>query len=322
MNNPNDSKPDQTGIIWKRAVMTGATGMIGLALTKLLREIGIEVTVLVRADSPRQDLLKTQVGLKVIGCSLSELESVKSKLEGRYDAFFHLGWESTFGSGRNDMYQQNRNVKYTLDAAELAYQLGCRVFVGAGSQAEYGPSEQILSAKTPAFPITGYGIAKLCAGQMSREVCSAYGIRHVWCRILSVYGPYDNPGTMIMTALRTYLAGQEPAFTKGEQQWDYLYSKDCAAALLAAARSGRHRAVYPVGSGMVKPLADYIRVIRDTANPAVPLGIGRVSYRQGQVMHLQADIRELTLDTGFEPQVDFREGIKRTITWYKEEMQL
>ena len=75
--------------------------------------------------------------------------------------------------------------------------LGCKVFLGAGSQAEYGRVSGILRPDTPAFPENGYGMAKLCAGQMSRVECQTLGMDHVWARILSVYGPHDGPATMI-----------------------------------------------------------------------------------------------------------------------------
>lgn len=89
------------------------------------------------------------------------------------------------------MYLQNYNVIYALDAVELAHCCGCRTFVGAGSQAEYGRFEGKLRPDTPAFPENGYGMAKLCAGEMTRIQAHKYGIKHIWARILSVYGPYD-----------------------------------------------------------------------------------------------------------------------------------
>lgn len=72
-------------------------------------------------------------------------------------------------------------------------------FVGAGSQAEYGRVNHALTPDTPCFPENGYGMAKLCAGQMSRVECEKLGLVHIWPRILSVYGPYDGKNAMITT---------------------------------------------------------------------------------------------------------------------------
>ena len=109
---------------------------------------------------------------------------------------------------------------------------------------------------TPAFPENGYGMAKLCAGQMSRELCAKLGIRHIWARILSVYGPCDGAKTMVMSSIRQLLAGESPAFTKGEQQWDYLYAKDAGRALYLLGEKGRAGSIYCLGSGQKRPLRE------------------------------------------------------------------
>lgn len=308
----------------ERAVVTGATGMIGMALIEALLLKGCSVYAIVRKDSSKlEDFRRRFPQVTLIECSLSDLAKPHKWRQHSTltaDAFFHLGWDSTFGDSRNDMYVQTQNIKYTLDAVNLAYDLKCRVFIGAGSQAEYGPSTEALSPETPVFPDNGYGMAKLCAGQMSRNMCRMRGIRHIWCRILSVYGPYDNPGTMIMSGIRNFLSGRSGSYTQGEQIWDYLYVTDCADALLLAAGYGRDGAVYPIGSGEAKPLAEYIRIMRDLCNPQAETGLGKIPYAPGQVMYLKADISELTKDTGFLPKVSFEEGIRNTITWCKEGM--
>ena len=190
-------------------------------------------------------------------------------------------------------------------------------FVGAGSQAEYGRVEGVLSASTPVFPENGYGIAKLCAGQMSRILCEQKQIEHIWTRILSIYGPYDGENTMIMSSIGKLLRGEKPALTKGEQQWDYLYSKDAGYAMYLLGEKGVSGKVYCIGSGKTRCLAEYVKVLRDSISTELPLGFGEIAYAPKQVMHLCADISDLTNDTGFIPQYSFEEGIKETIEWYK-----
>ena len=106
------------------------------------------------------------------------------------------------------------------------------------------------------------------------------------------------------------------ACTPGDQIWDYLFCEDAARALYLAARKGRNDAVYVVGSGRARSLRDYIGMIRDAVDPAATLGFGELPYYPNQVMHLEADITELTSDTGFMPSWSFVEGIKKTVDWY------
>lgn len=304
------------------AVVTGPTGAIGIALCeKLLRE-NVTVYAVCRPGSSRIKDLPKAAALHVVECDAKELATLPQKMEGvSVDAFFHFAWAHTIGQGRNDMPAQIENIQSTIDAVRAAKALGCQVFLGAGSQAEYGRVEGLLKSDTPAFPENGYGMAKLCAGQMSRVEAKALGIDHVWARILSVYGPHDGPMTMISGTIRKLLAGERPALTAGIQRWDYLYAGDAADAFYLAACHGRNGAVYPLGSGQAMPLKDYIIQMRDAIDPALPLGLGEVPYGPLQVMHLQADISALQADTGFAPKTPFAEGIRKTIDWVKREQE-
>lgn len=302
----------------KNVIITGPTGAVGMALLEYLTGMGINVTAVCRRGSNRKERLLNRAGVTVVECNLDELDKLAAMVNKKQDAFFHFAWEGTFGDSRNDCELQNRNVAYTLKAVLAAKECGCSVFVGAGSQAEYGRFEGALSAKTPTFPENGYGIGKLCAGQMSRLLCSQLNIRHIWARILSVYGPYDGAYTMVMGTIGKLLKGEVPKLTLGEQQWDYLYSRDAARALFLMAQHGSDGKVYCLGSGQARPLKEYIEILRDTAAPKAELGFGEVPYGKTQVFHLEADITDLQKDTGFSPSIPFEKGIAETIAWYKE----
>ena len=301
----------------KSAVVTGPTGAVGTALCGLLAENGIKTYAVVRPGSSRAEHLQAIPGTALISCDASQYAQLPA-LVPHADAFIHLAWAKTVGQGRNDMDAQIKNVQYTLDAVRAAAAMGCKVFVGAGSQAEYGRVDHALTPDTPCFPENGYGMAKLCAGQMSRVECEKLGIDHVWPRILSVYGPYDGMGSMISSVARALLRREKPALTPGDQLWDFLYADDAARALFLMASYGKDGAVYPLGSGSSRPLQEYIECLRDEINPALPLGFGDISYGAKQVMHLEADLSPLKRDTGFAPLTDFRTGIRKTIDWVRE----
>lgn len=302
-----------------RIVITGATGAVGTALIAEGIRQNVEMLVICRKASKRRQQIPDHPLVKVLELNMEEYETYQPpEGETPYDVFYHFAWGGTTGDGRNDCEIQEKNIRYALDAAALAKRFGCSAFVGAGSQAEYGRVEGNLNSQTPAFPENGYGMAKLCAGQMTRLYCRQVGMRHVWTRILSIYGPGDGAGSMVMSAIHRLLAGETPAFTKGEQQWDYLYSGDAAKALLLLGEKGHDGGVYCLGSGKARPLADYIGMIRDAIDPRLSVALGAVPYAPGQVMYLCADIAKLKEDTGFAPEVSFEEGIKKTVMWVKE----
>lgn len=294
----------------KTAVVNGALGSVGLALVEALLKKGIRTCAVVYPGDPRIAMLPE--GTEVIPCDMREIAALKDRID-TADAFFHLAWMGTIGPGRDDMLLQTENIRCAIEAAKVAAELHCQVYVGVGSQAEHGRVEGLVRPETACFPVTGYGMAKLCAGQMTRSVCRQLGMRHVWARILSVYGPHDGPLSVTSVIMDKLMAGEKPSLTAGEQLWDYLYADDVAEGLYRMAASGRDGAVYPLGSGQVRTLREYFELIRDAVDPTLPLGLGEVPYAPNQVMHLQADLTTLTADTGFVPQVRFEDGIRETV---------
>ena len=302
-----------------KVVITGSTGTIGIALIKYLLKNEVEILAIVR-DKTKIIKLFNNSKLKLIECDLENLEKIKME-ECKYDIFYHMAWAGTRGEERNDIKLQLKNIDYTLKALELAKKMGCKKFIGTGSQAEYGRVSGKISPNTIANPETAYGIAKLRAGQISKLMANQIGIECIWTRILSVYGPYDNENTMIMSSIREMLENNKaPHYTKAEQLWDYIYTNDIARALYLIAEKGKNNSIYCIGSGTVKPLYEYINIIKNEINPKLEIKLGEIPYSKNQVMYLCADISDLTKDTGFKPEISFEEGIKRTIKWYKENL--
>lgn len=311
-------KDNRIKTVFHSAVVNGPLGTVGLALVRCLLEKGIRTWAVCYPGDKR--IKRLPEGVKIIECDMRRVSDLKQTITEPIDAFFHLAWMDTIGPGRNDPRIQSENIRCAVEAVYTAKDLGCQVFVGVGSQAEYGRIEGLVTADAPCFPINGYGIAKLCAGQMTRLACEQAGIRHVWARILSVFGPGDGPLSVIPTILDKLLKGEKPALTKGEQQWDFCYSADAAEALFCMAVSGRNGAVYPVGSGKTRSLQEYFEIVRNTVDPDLPLGIGELPYPPGQVMHMQADLTPLRNDTGFEPKYTFEEGIRLTVEAYRQQL--
>lgn len=299
----------------KKVIITGPTGAVGVSLIQELIAHDIEVTAICRPASKRLGSIPKHPLVRIVECGVDQLLTLKDQLDHDYDAFYHFAWDGTYGDSRQDLYRQANNILYTLDAVHLAHAAGCSVFVGAGSQSEFGHVEGVLHPDMPCAPDNGYGIAKLDAGRMSRLECRKLGIRHEWCRIVSLYGPFDGQYTMVMSGIYKMLRGERPQYTKGDQVWDYIYSKDAARAFRLVAEKGKDGSIYCFGTGKPRLLKDYILAIRDEVNPELEVGLGELPYYPNQVMHLEADISNLTEDTGFVPQYSFEEGIRETVEW-------
>jgi nucleoside-diphosphate-sugar epimerase len=256
--------------------------------------------------------------IHIVECSLDKIDLLPTLLQGKFDSFYHLGWTNTDKDGRNDSVKQGLNIDYTLKALKAAKKTGCKLFVGAGSQAEYGRYDIPISEDFEPRPETQYGKAKLEAGKVSAQESSILGIKHVWTRIFSAYGPHDQTHTMIMYCIGKFLKKEKASFTACTQIWDYIYSTDAAKAIISAGQNGRHKEVYNIGSGTGRELKEYVNIIADLTGGVSKIGFGDIKTPDKGLMNLTANISKISGETGFCPSVNFEDGIKETIKWYKE----
>lgn len=296
----------------KKVVITGPTGEIGLALIERLIKEQVEVLAICRPNSWRRNLLPGSPYVKVIECDLANLKELFT-LKETYDVFYHFGWCASYGAERENLYLQNLNVQYELDAVELAAHLGCKKFIGAGTQAEYGRKNEPLKPDTATFPETAYGAAKLCAGQFSRLACRQKGISHIWVRICSVYGFGDGPYTLITYIMNQLKKQEDIELTPCEQIWDYLYVEDAAEAFYRIGAMVEEEKIYCLGSGQERTLLSYMQEVEQFARDKglkSKVKIGAKPYGANQMMYLCADISELKKDIGYEPNISFYEGLE------------
>jgi nucleoside-diphosphate-sugar epimerase len=300
-----------------RCLVTGATGHLGAALTRLLVSEGYPTAVLVRPSSNLWRLASVRSSLHRIEGELSDLASAgKSFRQFAPDAIFHLAWGGVSRELRDSPDQIRVNLTGGLRIVDLACDLRCRVFVGLGSQAEYGGTDEPLTEDTPVRPNTAYGLAKLCLGQLALKQCELRGVRAVWLRLLATYGPRDNEGMLIPYVIGCLLRGESPVLTAGNQQWDYLYVEDAAEALLAAALdeslAGTFNLAHGAETWTIRQIATFLR---DQLAPGVPL---RWNARQSR--SLLGSSERFSALTGWRPRTGMEEGLLRTADWYKEQI--
>ncbi|GHT97795.1 CDP-abequose synthase [Spirochaetia bacterium] len=295
--------------------LSGATSMIGLALVKQYILNNVKVYALVRPGSPRINRLPASDLITVLEYGLDSLagSDLPDAVTSEVDVFYHVAWSDTDKIGRNSCDKQLLNIQYTLDAVHLAKKLGCKKFIGTGSQAEYGHASIPLNGTVPTNPEIAYGIAKYAAGKLAKIECEKLGLEYNWVRILSVYGINDSNDTLIKTFITNCKNNQPMGLSPCTHIWDYLYEDDAGRALFAIGEKGIDGKVYCLGSGTGKPLREYLETVKKIINPDYMPGYGEILYNDKSVTYLCADTSELTADTGWEPEVSFEEGIKKIL---------
>lgn len=298
-----------------RMFVTGATGFIGSFLVRELLAHGHQVAVLLRPGADPWRIFEQLPQLTTIAGDLDSMEALRGPLSAfQPDAVAHLAWRGVGNTDRNSPMQAH-NIPDTLDLAVLGIEAGAKVFVGAGSQAEYGPYARRISERDVPGPTTLYGRAKLAAGTMTGQLCAERGARFAWLRIFSTYGPTDAPNWLIPSMIRTLRDGNRMSLTKCEQRWGFLHARDAAAAFRLALTRDEWQGVFNLGSSEAPPLSETVSSLRDLVNPEAELGFGDIPYRPDQVMILQADISRLEA-LGWRPQIGLQEGLSETVKWY------
>jgi nucleoside-diphosphate-sugar epimerase len=198
----------------------------------------------------------------------------------------------------------------------LAADAGATAWIGLGSQAEYGPIGAVLNESTPTNPTTRYGAAKLSAGKLTGDLCAERSVRHVWVRLLTAYGPADQPSYLIPHVILTLLRGGRPALTEGNQPGDFLHVTDACNAIRSAAVSESCNGTYVLASGDHRPVREVAQTLRDIIDPRLEIGLGDVVPSVPPV-GLRGDPRALKLVTGWSPAVPLEAGLVGCVEWYR-----
>lgn len=302
-----------------RCLVTGASGFLGSWLVRRLLQEGHEVTVWMRSGAPSPRNVDWISKVRIVPGTFEELQSLTDNIErDSIDCFFHLAWFGVTSDFRNHTDQISINAIGSLRLWELARNLGCKHWIGIGSQAEYGPHDGVLREDLPSNPVTAYGVAKAAIGTLTRKMAEMSGMRHTWVRLLAAYGPGDDPRHLIPSVIQTLCAGNIPSLTKGEQLWDYLYVSDAVNALCHIA-STETTGTFNLSSGKTVEIRTLVEMIRDLIDPRLPLEFGKVPYRPDQIMHLEGDITSLKSATGWRPETSLKEGLCRTVEWFRTE---
>lgn len=301
----------------KNIVVSGATSFIGINLINvLLSDEKNHVFAVVRPNSTNKNKLKPHKNLTVLEVSLQDIENLPSHIYESVDVFYHLAWEGTRASAREDKLLQENNYQCSMKAVKVASILGCKSFVGIGSQAEYGKCIGRITEDYKAAPLTEYGMAKLRTCEDGKKLADRLGVKFIWARIFSVYGKGDFEGTLIMSAISKMIKNEKIPLTECTQSWDFIHVLDAANALLllGSAPSG----VYNIASGISRPLKDFVYEMLRLTNSNSVLEFGAVPYNTEGVVSFEPVVDKLIAAVGWSPEISFTQGVTEIIEIMKQ----
>ena len=302
----------------KKVIVTGANGFIGRYLLRELSNLDYEIFAVVRNKYSNIDSIK-DLDVNLVYCDLNEIFKLEELIpKDNYDSFFHLAWTGSSGGGRKDYALQLNNARFCTDAAEVAYNLGCKRFIGAGSVTELMYRDYLNQDNTRPEMVTCYAVGKIAAKYTTKCICNKNGIDFLWGYISNFYGAEDTTQNFINFLIDNYTKGISPILTDGCQKADFMYVSDVARALVAMAEKGKTNNSYYIGYGEPQPLKNFVTKIRDIIDPSIETGLGRKEFHGLDIDFEKANYMKLTDETGFKPLVKFETGIEKTICWRKE----
>jgi CDP-glucose 4,6-dehydratase len=312
-----------------RALVTGATGLVGSALVRRLVDDGVDVVALVLDPDPQTELYRsgTVQRTAVVAGRLEDLDGLERAIAvHRPDTVFHLGAQTLVGAARRaPLLTLETNVRGTwnvLEACRRHADVVARVVVASSDKA-YGASEALPYRED--MPVGGsepYEVSKAAADLVTRAYASAYGLPAAIARCGNVYGPGDlNWSRIVPGTIRSLLRGERPVLrSDGSHVRDYLFIDDVVDAYVALARGLTEGAVAPGDAfnfSDENPLTVrelYEAICKAAGYPGTDPVVLDDTPGELQEQWLSAERARTRL--GWAPAVGLDEGLERTVAWY------
>lgn len=299
----------------RKAVVTGASGFIGRALTKRLLSEGWTVYAVVR-DAAQ---IEAHEGLCVIQAAMADYGRLDEMASERgFDALFHLAWDGTFGASFKDYHRQMKNAAYAGDALLAAVRLGAKRFVYVGTIVELEAKRYMLADGGEPRMSCIYGTAKAAGEMLCKTLAYQNGIVYNAAILASVYGDGDRSGMIQNVLIRALQRGESPKLVSGRNLYDWIYVEDVAVGLMSVAECGKADKTYYIGHRQLQTFEELVTCTRDIVAPGVTLRFGALSDKTATDWSL-IDRDALYRDTGFACAADFEESIRKTANWLAQE---
>jgi UDP-glucose 4-epimerase len=305
-------------------LVTGAAGFIGRSIAAALLARGETVRGIDSFVTGKRENLVGLEGMDFLAGDLADPAVCAEACAGVEVIFHEAALASVPRSVEDPVATNVACVDATLNLLVAARAAKVRRVIYAGSSAAYGDAATLPKHEGMLpDPITPYAVAKLAGEHYLRSFTRVYGLETVVLRYFNVFGPYQDPTSHYSGVLaifcRRMLAGEPVTIHgDGEQSRDFTYIENVVQGnLLAAAApaekvSGR---MMNLATGSRATLNQTFAILRELTGYT-----GEPSYgasRAGDIRDSLADIGVAKKLLGYEPKVDFREGLRRTVEWYR-----
>ena len=305
-------------------VVTGGAGFIGSHTVEELVRRGETVVVLDDLSSGKEEnLADIRSKISFIKGSITDLDAVRKAVQSA-DYVVHLAARTSVPRSVKDPLETNKvNVEGTLNVLVAARDAKVKRVVFAASSSAYGETPTLPKIETmQPEPISPYGVAKYAGELYAQTFGRVYGLENVCLRYFNIFGPRQDPSSPYSGVLAkfctSFLEGTPPiVYGDGEQSRDFTYVENAVAAnLLACEAPTATGKVFNIGTGARVTLNQTLALLAELTG--TKLDFKYDPPRDGDIRDSQADISRAREFLNYEPSVNFEEGLRRTLDWYRE----
>jgi UDP-glucose 4-epimerase len=315
----------------QRVLITGGLGFIGSNLAaRLLRE-GARVTLcdamIAGYGGNPANIREIRSDVVVDGADVRD-EPAMARLVADCDVIFHLAAQVSHVKSLSDPYPDiDINIKGTAALLEACRKSNpAAIVVRSGTRGQYGPAVRLpVSEEAPSDPRGIYEISQLSAEMICRTYTRIHGVRTVPLRLTNVYGPRGqmrhSQFGVVNWFVRLALEGRPiPIFGSGKILRDFLYVDDCVEALLAAAREPKAVGeILNVGHDKASTFLEVAEILRELVpGTTIEFTDFTPERRAQEPGDFVSDISKIRRMLGWEPRVALRDGLARTVDFYRE----
>lgn len=311
-----------------RYLITGVAGFIGSNIAHALIDRGEEVRGIDNFSHGRWENIADIISkFDFREADITDASAIRSACDGVDYVLHQAALGSVPRSLLDPLATNNANVAGTLSALEAAREAGVKRIIYASSSSIYGNTPTLPKREyMPLNPISPYAVSK-CAGELyCQSFYNVLGIETVCLRYFNVFGPRQHPtsqyAAVIPRFIRQMLNGERPTiFGDGEQSRDFTFIDNVVSANLLACHAPAHKVcgrAFNIAAGKNFSLNELYSLLQQIIGCSTPPSYA--PERDGDVRDSLADTTEARQALGYRTLVGFREGLRKTVEWYKSEI--
>jgi len=302
-------------------LVTGGAGFIGSHVVERLVGRGDRVRIADDFSSGRRENVPAHASVDVVEGDLADPDVARRAVAGCTHVIHLAAIPSVPRSVKDPVRSHRANVDGTLNVLMAARDVGVKRLVFAGSSSVYGDAAVLPKREDMRpSPLSPYALQKLIGEQYCQLFTRLYGLETVTTRFFNVFGPRQQPGSpysgVISLFTEALASGKSPTVLgDGRQTRDFTFVGDVVTGVLQCF-DAPHVAgeVINVAAGGRISLLDLIRTLQSLLKQSAEPVFGPV--REGDVRDSQADIEKARRLLGFNPSVEFEDGLRQTVDWY------